>query len=90
MYDRWLGIIPPLFEVIITRPLFVRIVIVTKNDPLLKSSEIALLVHGLHRWTGEEVKVKLLETSENLEYLIRTMVVEFVKGEKEILKYING
>lgn len=71
---RWPWVLVPLVEVVLACLLLVITIITTLKQPLLKTSEIALLVHGLEGWSKEELLISGKETGEELEHLAHGML----------------
>ncbi|KAI1778245.1 hypothetical protein F4818DRAFT_291167 [Hypoxylon cercidicola] len=84
---EWQWLILPLFETILTCVLLVVTIILTRGQPLMKNSTIALLVHGLSGWTPGELQLPKPETAENLDKLARDMTVRWTKDQEGILKF---
>lgn len=84
---EWPWLILPLFETMFTCVLLAVTVVLTRNQPLLKNSSIALLVHGLAGWTPEELKILQPETAESLEMLAGDMTARLTKDERGVLKF---
>lgn len=84
---RWQWLVLPLAETILTCVLLVITIILTRKQPLMKSSTIALLVHGLSGWTAGKLQVPKPETAESLDRLARDITVRLAKDQEGDLKF---
>ncbi|KAI0385459.1 hypothetical protein F5Y04DRAFT_292044 [Hypomontagnella monticulosa] len=61
-------------------------IVITRGQPLLKNSTIALLIHGLFGWQPGELQIPLRETPESLDRMAEDMTVQLVKCKGGLLK----
>ncbi|KAF6820945.1 hypothetical protein CSOJ01_00380 [Colletotrichum sojae] len=76
IHVRWQWITVVLVEVLLTAALLVASIMAVRGDPLLKTSVIALLVHGLEDW--RDVEVLQPETSATLEESSEEVIVRLM------------
>lgn len=61
-------------------------IVITRGQPLLKNSTIALLIHGLFGWQPGELQLPQRETPESLDKMAENMIVQLVKCKGGLLK----
>ncbi|KAI1654098.1 hypothetical protein F4813DRAFT_382871 [Daldinia decipiens] len=84
---HWPWIILPVAEVLITAVLLSVSIVLTRNQPLLKSSPLALLFHPLDGYGGDEPVHSMRESIGNLEELAKGVYVEFREDDYGLLKF---
>ncbi|KAI0119542.1 hypothetical protein F4814DRAFT_458766 [Daldinia grandis] len=84
---HWPWIILPVAEVLITAALLSVSIVLTRNQPLLKSSPLALLFHPLDGYEGDEPVHSMRESIGKLEDLARGVYVEFREDDHGLLKF---
>ncbi|KAK6952036.1 hypothetical protein Daesc_006564 [Daldinia eschscholtzii] len=84
---HWPWIILPVAEVLITAALLCVSIVLTRNQPLLKSSPLALLFHPLDGYEGDEPVHCMRESIGKLEKLAKGVNVEFREDEHGLLKF---
>lgn len=75
---NWVWLIFPMAETLLVVILLGKSMVLTSEQPLLKTSLIALLVHGLDGWTKEDVAISGREDAEKLEHLAEHMNARLV------------
>ncbi|KAI0182476.1 hypothetical protein EV127DRAFT_302348, partial [Xylaria flabelliformis] len=68
---EWIWLLLPIFEVLFTVFLLIVTIIITRHQPILKNSVLALLIHGLSGWSQKELQVPEPEEPGTLERLMR-------------------
>lgn len=84
---RWPWLIIPLVETLTTAVLLVSCIILSWHSRLLKTSLIALLVHGLDGWSGDEINLPDSEDSEKLEAVAEGMRARFMEDGDGRLRF---
>lgn len=84
---RWPWVILALLEVVVAALLLIATILVTRGQPLLKSSVMALLVHGLDGWDVGEAKAGRLDTEKDLERRSRSMTAVFGLDDNGWLRF---
>ncbi|KAI1648340.1 uncharacterized protein F4817DRAFT_71527 [Daldinia loculata] len=84
---HWPWIILPVAEVLITAVLLSVSIVLTRNQPLLKSSPLALLFHPLDGYEGDEPVHSMRESIGKLEELAKGVYVEFREDGHGLLKF---
>lgn len=72
---RWQWLLLPLLEILLAIVFLVMLMFWTQKEPLLKTSQIGLLMYGLEGYKDEELLVKEPKTAEALERLAKEMTV---------------
>ncbi|KAI3391177.1 hypothetical protein diail_7798 [Diaporthe ilicicola] len=85
---RWPWIIVVAAEVVATAALLGLSIILTRRQPLLKSSSMALLAFGLHGWTDEDIQC--MGTPRNLDKTSKRMRARFGHNEEGYLKLMRS
>ncbi|KAI0536621.1 hypothetical protein GGR58DRAFT_528092 [Xylaria digitata] len=86
---HWPWVIVPIAEVVITIILLGITIMFSQNQPLFKSSSLALLVHPLGRYKDNRVLHGIQDNSVGkLEDLAKGMRVEFKEDKEGILKFL--
>lgn len=93
IHVRWQWLMLPLIETVLAAILLV-VTIVTTNRPglpLLKTSNIGLLFHGLEGWVAGETSsfMEGKETAEKLETAAQSMVVRLARDDDERLRFVQ-
>lgn len=81
----WLSVI--VLETLLGFTLLVATIFLTRTQPLLKNSVIAMLVYTLSGWKDEELCVTGLETQEKWDEHAKGMVVQFGENEQGRLRF---
>ncbi|KAF2430252.1 hypothetical protein EJ08DRAFT_660982 [Tothia fuscella] len=89
VYVRWPWLIIPLLETLLVSLLLGITILITRNEPLFKSSVISLLVHGLDGWTQDELDIPGTQTAEKLDKLAEGMKTEFMQNQAGRLKLLR-
>ncbi|KAI3325276.1 hypothetical protein HD806DRAFT_492495 [Xylariaceae sp. AK1471] len=76
---QWLWLSVLIFESLLATVLLVVTILLSRGQPLIKNSVIALLVYTLSGWRDEELRVSNPETPEKWEELAEGMVAQFSK-----------
>ncbi|KAI2631811.1 hypothetical protein GGR54DRAFT_581111 [Hypoxylon sp. NC1633] len=87
-YVEWPWITLPIVEVFLTALLLLISIVFTWRHPLLKSSALALLFHGLQDNNEHEQLPYLEADAEKLEDLAKTMRVGFMENENGVMRFI--
>jgi len=87
---RWPWLIMPLAEALLAAILLIISILLTRGEPLLKSSVLALLVHGLDGWTDDELEVEQPETGEKLEHLGKGMTARLGPDVNGRVKFVRS
>ena len=87
IHVRWSWTILPAATVLVTSMLLILAILVNMKHPLLKSSALALLFHGLDDdFAG--IHLDQLETAEKIEHAAKAMRVHLAaSGEDPLLKF---
>ncbi|KAI1760649.1 hypothetical protein GGR53DRAFT_74397 [Hypoxylon sp. FL1150] len=89
-YVTWAWITVPIVEVFLTLLLLVISILATWNQPLFRSSALALLFHGLQ---DNDLDMQLPYTRDDpdsLERLARSVYVELKENETGVLKFVRA
>lgn len=86
---RWPWIILPMVETLLTSVLLAITIFITRKRPLLKTSIMGLLVHGLDGWSADELDVDQPETTGKLEELATGMTAVLDQDEDGRLKFLR-
>jgi hypothetical protein len=84
---RWPWILVVLVEVIATAVLLMVSIFMTRRQPLLKASSVALLAFGLHGWSDEEIQGVV--AAADLDETARGMRAKFGRDEEGYLKFLR-
>ncbi|KAG6355710.1 hypothetical protein INS49_003674 [Diaporthe citri] len=84
---RWPWLIIPLVETLTTAVLLVSCIVLSRHSRLLKTSLIALLVHGLDGWSADEINLPDAEDSEKLETVAEGMRARFIADSDGRLRF---
>ncbi|KAF2811957.1 uncharacterized protein BDZ99DRAFT_461906 [Mytilinidion resinicola] len=87
---RWQWLILPVAETLLTAVLFVISVAMTRHLPLLKTSVIALLSHGLDGCWEDELETTSPETAEKLEDLAKGLSASFQPNSQGQLRFVRS
>ncbi|KAI0894794.1 hypothetical protein F4806DRAFT_97267 [Annulohypoxylon nitens] len=87
IHVRWGWIALPLAEVLLTAILLVVSIKITRNQPLLKESVMALLISELEGWDEDELNMSGPPTQEKLDELAEKMTARFEAGGLGCLKF---
>lgn len=87
---RWPWIILSLLEIIIAIVFLLASILCTLKEPLFKSSQIALLIHGLHGWTDDELDIQWPVSAEKLEHSAAGMRSSLQKNSHGRLKFVRN
>ncbi|KAF2495366.1 hypothetical protein BU16DRAFT_561648 [Lophium mytilinum] len=87
---RWPWIILPLAETLLTVVLLAISIALTRQQPLLKTSVMAFLVHGLEGWSDDELAVGRPETAESLHGMAKGMTASFRENGRGRLKFVRS
>ncbi|KAI8635246.1 hypothetical protein F5Y19DRAFT_5090 [Xylariaceae sp. FL1651] len=83
IHVRWPWAILPAVSTIITSALLATSIIISRRDPLFKSSALALLFHGLHNdWP--DVLIDQPESSERVEHAAKGMVARLASDDDNV------
>lgn len=86
----WPWLIIPLVETLATAVLLVYCIVLSKHRLLLKTSLIALLVHGLDGWSADEIKLPASEDAEKLETMAEGMRARFMENGDGRLQFVKA
>lgn len=86
----WPWLIIPLVETLATAVLLVYCIVLSKHRRLLKTSLIALLVHGLDGWSADEIKLPDSEDAEKLEAMSEGMRARFMENGDGRLRFFKA
>jgi hypothetical protein len=86
---NWPWIILPLIEVVLTMIFLVISITLSRNQPLLKMSQVATLIHGLDGWSEDELEVSQPETAEKLEHIANKMTAVLERNADGRLKFVR-
>jgi hypothetical protein len=86
---RWPWLILPLAETLLTVLLLTFSIALTRQQPLLKSSSIALLMHPLDGWSEEELELRSSGPAEQLEHMAKDMTVSFEDNGRDRPKFVR-
>ncbi|KAI0007464.1 hypothetical protein F4779DRAFT_591790 [Xylariaceae sp. FL0662B] len=89
IHVRWPWMILPLGEVVLAAFLLTISIIITRNQPLLKDSLIALLANRLHGWSDEELDVSGQQTQTALDNLAEKMLAKLEADDKGRLRFVR-
>ncbi|TGJ85961.1 hypothetical protein E0Z10_g2825 [Xylaria hypoxylon] len=87
---RWPWLFVLILEFFLAISLLAVTIFMTRGQPLLKNSIIALLACTLSGWKGEELKIASQETPEQWEEIAKRMVVQFSKDKEGLLRFNNN
>ncbi|KAK7956545.1 uncharacterized protein PG986_005767 [Apiospora aurea] len=86
IHARWPWVLLALIEVVAAAVLVTATIFITRGQPLLKSSVMALLLHGLDGWE-EEGKAGSLETEKDLEERSKGMTARLCEDDNGWLRF---
>lgn len=86
----WPWLIIPLVETLATAVLLVYCIVLSKHRRLLKTSLIALLVHGLDGWSADDIKLPASEDAEKLETMAEGMRARFLENGDGRLQFFKA
>ncbi|KAI1496874.1 hypothetical protein F5X99DRAFT_424102 [Biscogniauxia marginata] len=86
---RWGWITLPVMEVLLAALLLAITIMWTSNQPLFKSSALALLYHGFDRHDEAESLLEEQDSMDELEDMVKGIGVEFKKAENGVLKFVR-
>ncbi|KAI1081460.1 hypothetical protein F5B20DRAFT_65613 [Whalleya microplaca] len=89
IHVRWGWMILPLGDVALAALLFTISTIITRKQPLLKDSVIALLVNRLDGWSGEELGVSGQQSQAKLDDLAETMLAKLKNDGQGRLRFVR-
>lgn len=84
---RWPWLIIPLVETLTTAVLLVSCIVLPRHSRLLKTSLIALLVHGPDGWSADGINLPGSEDAEKLETMAEGMTARFMKDGDGLLRF---
>lgn len=87
---RWGWMSLPIAEVLLTTTLFVVTIIITRKQPLLKQSLIALLMNRLEGWPDDELNVLEPQTQEKLDVLAKKMLAQLKANDQDHLRFFKS
>ncbi|KAI0198685.1 hypothetical protein F4808DRAFT_472634 [Astrocystis sublimbata] len=87
---QWIYSTLPFSVVLLSAILLVSTVIITRQQPLLKHSSIALLVNRLQGWDDEELDVDGMQTLENLDRLAKRMEARLEEDNNGRRRLVRG
>ena len=87
---RWPWLIVPLIETLLTTVLLAVSIMLTRQQPLLKNSVVAFLVHGLEGWSDNELEVPSPETMEQLENMAEHWTGSLDQSGQGRLKFLRS
>lgn len=87
---RWPWLIIPLVETLTTAVLLVSCIMLSRHSRLLKTSLIALLVHGLDGWRADEINLPGSEDAEKLETMAEGMRARFMEDGDGRLQFAKA
>ncbi|KAK8059968.1 hypothetical protein PG996_009898, partial [Apiospora saccharicola] len=88
IHVRWPWFLLALVEVVAAALLVTVTIFITRGEPLLKSSVMALLLHGLDGW-GEDGRSGRLETERELDKRSKTMTAKLCEDDNGWLRFAN-
>ncbi|KAJ8119469.1 hypothetical protein ONZ43_g3583 [Nemania bipapillata] len=83
----WAWLALPALEVLLASILLVATIIMTRHQPALKNSAIALLIHGLSGWADDELQISEPETAQKLQSFACSQMTLFARDEQGNLKF---
>lgn len=86
----WPWLIIPLAETLATAVLLVYCIVLSAHRRLLKTSLIALLVHGLDGWSADEIKLPDSEDAEKLEAMSEGMRARLMENSDGRLRFFKA
>lgn len=86
---RWPWILLSLIEIVLTFILCISIII-TRREPLLKSSAIALLLQDVGGWHTEELRVEGKETEKRWTDLANVVVVALERNDEGEFRFVRA
>lgn len=86
----WPWLIIPITETLATAVLLVYCIVLSKHCRLLKTSLIALLVHGLDGWGADEIVLPDSEDAEKLETVAEGLRARFIEDDKGRLRFFKA
>ncbi|KAI1737700.1 hypothetical protein F4680DRAFT_204003 [Xylaria scruposa] len=89
IHTEWIWLLLPIFEILFTVFLLIVTIIITRHQPILKHSVLALLIHGLSGWSQEELRVSEPEEPSTLEKLMTGQRAVFKKDQYGVFKFIK-
>lgn len=89
IHVRWGWMALPLTEVLLTALLLVVTIIITREQPLLRQSVIALLTNKLEGWSEDELHVPKPQTQEKLDDLAEKMLAKLEADDVGHLKFLR-
>ncbi|KAI2473629.1 hypothetical protein F4781DRAFT_139361 [Annulohypoxylon bovei var. microspora] len=90
IHVRWGWMSLPLAEVVLTAFLLVVSIVITRKQPLLKESIIALLLSRLEGWSEDELSVSGPQTREDLDELAEKMIAKLETDDPGRLRFQRG
>ena len=87
---RWPWIILPIVETLLTAVLLAISISLTRHQPLLKTSVIAFLMHGLEGWSDDELEVASPETVDSLQTIAKGMTASFEEDSRGRLRFTRS
>lgn len=87
---RWPWIILPIAETLLTAVLLAISILLTRHQPLLKTSVIAFLMHGLEGWSDDELEVASPETTGSLQTIAKGMMASFEEDSQGRLRFMRS
>ncbi|KAI0550462.1 hypothetical protein F4679DRAFT_203230 [Xylaria curta] len=87
IHTEWIWLLLPIFEVLFTVFLLIVTIIITRHQPILKNSVLALLIHGLSGWSREELRVPEPEELSTLEKLMKGQRAIFKRDQYGVFKF---
>lgn len=89
-YVRWRWLILPLAETVLAAMLLLFSIVLSRGQPMLKSSVLAFLAYPLHGWEEEGISVTGPQTHEKLEKAVEGMRAHLVSDEKGQLRFVRA
>ncbi|KAK8127959.1 c6 and c2h2 transcription factor [Apiospora sp. TS-2023a] len=89
IHVRWPWFLLALVEVVAAALLVTVTIFITRGEPLLKSSVMALLLHGLDGW-GEDGRSGSLETERDLDKRSKRMTAKLCEDDNGWLRFANA
>lgn len=86
----WPWLIIPVVETLTTAIILVYCIVLSMHRRLLKTSLIALLVHGLEGWSADEINIPDDEDVEKLETMAKGMKAKFAEGSDGRLRFFKA
>lgn len=89
IHVRWGWMALPLAEVLLTALLLVVSIVITRGQPLLRQSVIALLTNRLEGWSEDELHVPEPQTQEKLDDLAEKMLAKLEADDVGHFKFLR-